>query len=195
MVGCLVIIILIILFVLIADYYDLPSKIGLHMGELNYDVQAIAIEAMVTILLFIIAYYLIDQRSITKQKNQEEIAKMMIATSYKLCRDYIAELDKQHTLDFLLRSKIKSEDPDKLVSSFYDKYEEVPFDNHERIMQFCADGILSKSQMVDYLQVKHLFSAYVSACVCFQKTKKERELVDRVKQELLSKIEDSLSNL
>ena len=64
------------------DINDLPAGIGIHSEKINWDIASIVIGNLVVIGLYFITYSLIDNRSIEKDKNQREVALLLLNKTY-----------------------------------------------------------------------------------------------------------------
>lgn len=178
---------------LLLDYLNIPSKIGIHVNEFNLDVQNILINGFITICLFIIAYYLVDRWEVNKHKNKVEIAKRLIRASYGLCKEY-SDIDNSPYKNLFIMSRGKNEKP-KVDLAFFNDYENIPFENHDTIMQFVTEGILSTKQFTDYYCIKNLFGLYVSMYSAFYNDDEKLSIINTVRKDLIDKINEARAGL
>lgn len=149
--------------ILVVDYFNIPSKLGFNIRYLNLDLQAIVLNSLLTVGMFALAYYLIDQWEAKKHNNKTEIANQLLLTSYELCESNIEDLDNHPVIKkMLIESRQKKEGKRVLDIEYFNNFENLPFENHDLIIQFCAEGILTKAQYKEYMSIKSLFSTYIS---------------------------------
>ena len=60
------------------DISDLPAGIGIHSEKINWDIAAIVISNLVVICLYLVTFNVLDNRSIEKDKNQREVALLLL---------------------------------------------------------------------------------------------------------------------
>lgn len=177
---------------LLLDYLNVPTRLGINVDNLNMDVHAIVINAVVTVSLFLGAYYLIDRWEAQKHQNQESTAKMLLKTTYRLCRDYATDLGNPSTLDSVVQMKNGGAEQEKLL---FAKYEEMPFDYDSSLMKYFSDGILSSDELRIYLRVKGLFYIYVNFAVSFYGSKEKEKTINDIKEYLLGTVDDAICRL
>ena len=59
-----------LLALILLDYLDIPSLIGLHVSSLHYDLLGAVINAIVVITLYIVTYTIIDKKQIKKDERR-----------------------------------------------------------------------------------------------------------------------------
>lgn len=190
--GSYIAISLLCLFIdLLLDYMNIPSKIGIRVNEFNLDVQNILISGFITIGLFIGAYHLVDRWEINKHKNKVEIAKEFLKTSYYLCKKY-TDVENNSLSDLFIREigKEKKEEND-----FLNKYENLPFENHDKIMQFATEGILSPEQYNDYIYIRSMFTIFISYCSQYYNEKDAKAMIEKTKKDIHSIIDEANNHL
>lgn len=177
---------------LFLDYFNIPAKLGINVNNFNWNVQAIVINAIVTISMFLAAYYLVDRWNTHKHQNQEATAKMLLRKTYNLCHRYIEKLDDEYSseLSFLIKRGGEIS-----TSYFFSDYEKRPFDFDNAIMKYFSDGTLSGQQMVNYTCIKGMYATYIKVYSIFRESKEKMKIVNDYRDLLLSELEETLSEL
>lgn len=180
---------LIVLYIIV-DNINFPSKIGIKMCAVNLGFLSIVFDILIASTLFIITYYLIQEKELEKQENQKKIAKHLIRTCMRLCEDYISELDKPDItkMFFMANNEENPEVKDKL--SYFTDYEELPFDYDKTITQFIISGVLSDKEMERYENAKNSYKAYVCAFRIYGNSEddEKKRLMQNLKQKTLERI-------
>ena len=188
-------IIALLFLMLLLDYFNIPTKLEININNFNWNVQTIVINAIVTISMFLAAYYLVDRWNTHKHQNQEATAKMLLKTTYKLCAEYIRELDKPYNTDLLIQSKNGNKQDGKVTVPFYEKYEEIPFDHDKMLMQYFSDGTLTSQHMETYIKIKTQYTAYVNLYVHWHESKEKMKVLNELKAQLLTEIPNAITEL
>lgn len=170
---------------LLLDYLNIPTRLGISIDNFNMDVQAIIINAIITVSMFLTTYYLITRWDNRRHKNRQDTAEMLLRKTYGLCEKYILKLDDEYSSELSFQIK-KGGEID--TAAFFSNYEKIPFDNDAIIMQFFSDGTLSGHQMSEYIRIKGLYSAYVSLYDYFRKTKENEKLGAGLRDMIVSTI-------
>ena len=178
--------------ILVVDYFNIPSMLGINIDNFNMDVQSIVINAIVTVSMFLAAYFLIDRWDTHKHKNQQETAEMLLKKTYVLCKKYISTLDDEYLSELSFQLKRGGEiNP----TSFFMNYEKMPFDHDAIIMQYFSDGTLSSQQMYKYTRIKGLYGIYITLYAVSHESKEKMKVVNDLKSMLLSNIQDAIEEL
>ncbi|MCR1960345.1 hypothetical protein CWE04_06980 [Thomasclavelia cocleata] len=69
------------------DLFNIPSKIGLTVSNLNNDILGIATSAVVALIIYFISYNEIDDRKIKREENSRNTAKVLLINTYIECLD------------------------------------------------------------------------------------------------------------
>lgn len=182
--------------ILVVDYFNIPSKLGFNIRYLNLDLQSIVLNSFLTVGMFALAYYLIDQWEAKKNKNKESIAKQLLKTSYMLCKEYTEQLDRGIYSNLFRASRhVKNNGKPELDIPFLRDYENSPFESHDMIIQFCTEGILSIEQFNDYIRIKNLFAAYVNVYGLFVEEPDKWQDITCIKKDLIDEIRKAISKL
>ena len=72
------------------DISDLPAGIGIHSEKINWDIAAIVISNLVVICLYLVTFNVLDNRSIEKDKNQREVALLLLFKTYEQCKESVS---------------------------------------------------------------------------------------------------------
>lgn len=182
--------IIIFLAVLMIDYFDIPSRIGLSVGNMNMSLVSIVAGAFITLSLFIITYYLIDQWTVRKNKNKLDVANLILTETYRKCREDIDMINQP----FVLQKLVDKTDFNK---TFYDNgpaalYASAPFANEPIIKDLCADGVISAQQLCCYYKLKTEYKSYCNMVVIFNNSEETKIIIERKVLNALEAAENSV---
>ena len=160
------------------DINDLPAGIGIHSEKINWDIASIVIGNLVVIGLYFITYSLIDNRSIEKDKNQREVALLLLNKTYDQSAESVELFDYPGAAEKAAQKCDLSKTAHQDSQFMY--YLEFPFEFHEQIVGFASAGIISKKEFDNYLELKETFRKHINRKIMFfdkeelsRETKKE----------------------
>lgn len=160
------------------DISDLPASIGIHSGEINWDIASIVIGNLIVIGLYLITFNLLDNRSIEKDRNQREVALLLIKKTYEKCKESVLYFEVPEVCEKAAEkcdfSKVLHEDKQFL------HYLDFPFEYHEKIIEFACCGTISKQEFSDYINVRDAYKKHINIRIMFFDRK---ELPDQTKKE------------
>lgn len=182
--------IIIFLAVLMIDYFDVPSRIGFNVGNMNMSLVGIVAGAFITLSLFIITYYLIDQWNVRKNKNKQEIAMHVLKETYRSCKEDLELISEPLILNALVKHTDFDKANDETSPSV--RYAKLPFSNESILMQLCSDGIVSAHQLECYLNLKTEYQRHCERQVTFFDAPEVTIITKMKVLEALSKAEKSL---
>lgn len=147
--------------ILIFDYLNLFGDIS---SRINYDFQSIFISFLSALMLFIIAYKLIDKRSIERREkelaNKRHVAKSILLGIYHDCINSLILIDEK-TFQKLIPNRIKPNEP-LADNTFVNSFKNMPFANEGILMSLFCSGALDGSYLEKYLDIKTRFSEEVN---------------------------------
>lgn len=169
---------------LFIDYFNVLSKIGLRIDNLNAAMQGIITSAFVPILLFLLTFMIIERWNVRRQKNQFAIAVQFLNDIYDECKDCVDLIHYQPFMDTVaLEYEKKKEYADKKL---FRHLAESPFEKEDIIIRFCSDGVLTAEQVSTYYMIKTAYKAHVGDCIVFYK---DEDHMPHKKEEILELIE------
>lgn len=147
------------------DISDLPASIGIYSGKINWDIASIVISNLVVVCLYLITFNVLDNRSIEKDKNQREVAVLILDKTYEQCKEVSSLFDNPSIrisaakkCDF---NKTIYEDPIQL------RFLEAPFEFHNKIVELASLGIISKQEFSDYMNVRVTYKKHVNMRITY----------------------------
>lgn len=155
--------IIIIIILIIFDYINLPSILGFDMLNINWNLCMLILNNVVVIMLYVITYKTLNERTIEREKNKNEISILLIKECYQECKNYVEFLN-QKTVEEYIVPKIDFDSTDnKIISNLKDS----PFINENIIMDLVKDGQITKQQIERYFKIKGIFSQYITMRITF----------------------------
>lgn len=141
---------------LLADYFDIPTAIGIDISRFNIDLFGIVVNAVIAIVIFALGYYFVEQWNIKKSANQKALAESALCRCYHSCL-YFSNL---------LESFFGGEDPltfesHSAMMDIISLFEERPFSEEALIQQYMLEGLLTKEQTDNYLSIRNAYKTFV----------------------------------
>lgn len=177
--------IIIVVILLVIDYFNILSTNGIKVSNLNLSLWNICIPF---IILFV-TYELINKKEDERFNNKKELLILLINDVYNNCLFWI---------DIIENGKFNkiSEDEFKLnkkqLRNSYNIIEENVFENHNIIIDLIKDGLIADEILNGYIKIKKEFKNYIT--IYKFKTKKEINIEIR-EQELKDKINEEIKKL
>ena len=147
------------------DINDLPAGIGIHSEKINWDIASIVISNLVVICLYLVTFNVLDNRNIEKDKNQREVAVLILKKTYEQCREVAGLFDNPS----IRASAVKKCDFDKTIyeDPIQVRLLEAPFEFHDKIIELASSGIISKQEFSDYTDVRAAYKTHVNTRITF----------------------------
>lgn len=184
----IVIYIILIISLIIFDYINLPSLLGLNMFNINWDFCMGILNIVVVIMLYVITYKTLDKRTIEREKNKKEISILLINECYQECIKYV-ELLSQETVEKYIVPKIDFNSTDnKIICNLKDS----PFANENIIIDLVNDGQITKQRIEKYFKIKGIFSQYITMRITFFD---KSDFYEPLKNQLFREINIEIKNL
>ncbi len=147
------------------DLFDIPSSLGLNMEAINWDALSLIVGNLLVILIAVITYLLIDKRNREKDKNQREVALLLLTQTYEQCKESVLLFERPEVLEKAVEKcdfdKVLHEDKQMMY------YLEHPFEFHEKIMEFACSGTISQKEFSDYMEVRTAFKKHIDIRIMF----------------------------
>ncbi|CAI3671915.1 conserved hypothetical protein [Clostridium neonatale] len=180
--------IILIISLIIFDYINLPSLLGLNMSNINWNFCMGILNIVVVIMLYVITYKKLDKRTIEREKNKKEISILLINECYQQCIKHV-ELLSEETIEKYIVPKIDFNSTDnKLIRNLADS----PFVNENIIMDLVKDGQIAKQRIEKYFEIKGAFSQYITMRITFFD---KSDYYEPIKKQLFHKINIEIRNL
>ena len=146
--------------ILLIDYFNFLSFIT---SKLNHNYLSIIVNSLTTIYLFFITYYLIDKRLTDneneKKKNKKMALNIMLKETYNSCKESI-ELYCDDCV--LTKSIVPKVDFNIIEDPFIESQKNKNFIYDSKIMELVSDGIMSKDELKQYLEIKNDFASFIN---------------------------------
>ena len=147
------------------DISDLPAGIGIHSEKINWDIASIVISNLVVICLYLVTFNVLDNRSIEKDKNQREVAVLILKKTYEQCREVTGLFDNPS----IRASAVKKCDFNKTIyeDTIQVRFLEAPFEFHDKIVELASSGVISKQEFSDYADVRAAYKTHINMRIKF----------------------------
>ncbi len=155
--------IILIISLIVFDYINLPSLLGLDMFNINWDFYMGISNIVVVIMLYVMTYKTLNERTIEREKNKKEISILLIKECYQECIKYV-ELINQETVEKYIVPKIDFNSTDNNIIC---NLKDSPFANENIIMDLVKDGQITKQRIEKYFEIKGIFSQYITMRIIF----------------------------
>jgi len=185
----LVAMIFIIVFLLYAllDIYDIPSQVGIPIQRINWDAAGLVCGNLVVVALFAITYQALDKRSIQKAQNQRTLAIHMIHSTISACCAQVDLLKNSRYMNALLNS-MDTEIPLDENSHTHLMFK-IPFEYHETIVSFAADGVISDEEFMIYHMAKLSYYTFVNTIFTHYENEEIRGSAEQMLSDMLEMAE------
>ena len=157
------ILILIIVGLIILDYINFPSFLGLRMSNINWDFCMGIMNIVVVIVLYLITYKTLDARTIEREINKKEVSILLIEQCYQEVLDYIDWLN-QETVEKIIVPKMNFNSTNNKI---LDNLQNSPFQNEDIIVDLAKDGQITKKLLERYLNLKVKYRKYLNMRITF----------------------------
>ena len=155
-----------VVLLVICDYFNIPSALGMNMVNINYDLLGAILNAAVVIALFVITYMVIDKHQMEKDHNAKMTSYILRLSTYRKCKDLLKIVDNQEVITKYIVPKVdfsKSDVDNQIVINLQDG----PFSEHPSILDFSKNGIVSHDELNTYLKIMEMYKSYISMRITF----------------------------
>lgn len=165
-VGAIIIAFIFLSFCLcIADYFNVPSLLGIDVPSINWDFTSMLIGNVIVIILYLITFVLIDRSNIKRSENQERNVHIILTKIYSHCKEFIELLDNKDT------AKMAAKKCNFDVPNFQDpvmvKYQDLPFELEQYVLDASHNGILSEEEFQTYISIRKRYKSYITNKITF----------------------------
>jgi len=152
----------VLLVLVIIDAYDLPSKIGIPMSNVNYQILSLFVGNGVSVTVFYLGYQLVDKKKNDKEANKKRVALMLFLGAYEHCKTLAKEISKDSFFDDV---KPLVDETTNIQDPIIAHYRSLPFANCDRmIATFAQNGDIDDEQMRKYIDIQRDFGSFVDTC-------------------------------
>ncbi|MBC2062473.1 hypothetical protein [Listeria marthii] len=137
-VGCII-----ILGILVMDYFNIPSDNGLNMMSINWSLFNI----LVVIFLYLLTFKNIEARTILKEKNKKDIVNALLKECYTNINSNLESLQP-------IKQQLKGDNINAAIN--------IAFPNDNLIQDLIIEGLLTKEELMNYLSIKTSFKETVT---------------------------------
>lgn len=148
--------ILMLIMYLLLDYFNVLTRIGINIKNVNLELFNI----FVVIILYISTFYFIDKKQIEKENNKVEVSKLILKSVYEMCLENIELYDDK----VINKNIVPKCDFDKTIfeDEFMSKLLNQPFQSENILLELLKDGSVPKDIYEEYLTCKESYISYLS---------------------------------
>ena len=155
---------IILIIVLLVDFINIPSRIGVNIGNFNHEVVSFTFNSITASLVFFLTYYYVEKWNVESKSNKKNVALFVLEETYQNC---LSDLNTFHNLaiDYI----VNRTDFDKLYnknSPAY-RYAQIAFENEDIINMYAVDGIINSEQYRTYLKIKSDYTRHIEVSIIF----------------------------
>ncbi len=157
---------LVFIIILIFDYFNIPSHIGLSVGNVHLGTTGDVLNVLMAFGIFIFTFRVIDEREIKKNKNARSTAIILMRATYASCLETLSIVDNQYYLAKHIVPKIdfnRSLDENKIEKHLMDD----PFKEDKAIIDLAKDGMIKPEEWIDYLRIVDLYHNFITLRITF----------------------------
>ena len=175
---------------IILDAINLPSKMGIHIENINIDLLGIVIGNLIIIAGAVVTYFLIDARSIEKDNMAKYAALYLLFNTYTALETFVPIIENC--------IKEAKENSDTKMPFFNKKTQEyisnTPFENDKMIFESLSNGNIDHQSYNAYTEIKKKYEISVfsltikkfNLCYDFFESMKEqlRAEIEKIKKQM-----------
>lgn len=166
------------------DYINMSSILKIKINNINIDLFSIFFDSLVVIVLYIITYFHIDKKRISKDVNSEKVANVLMRQTYLECLDNLKLINNKQMLKEVIVPKVdfdKTDSENKVVVNL----QNLPFESYDNLMNLAISGYVSEDRLDKYLWIKKEYAYIISIKITFYdlelpKNKVQREMLDDI---------------
>lgn len=182
----LIVMLFALMFLVHIDYKNLLKNYNIFVYNFNIGIWDIIINTLVVVVLYYITYIKIDSKYVEQNKNKTEIANLLLNDDYLECQDYIEFLMKKDVKEKIIQ-KINF-NTDLNNEPIFKNLINIPFENHQTILDLSKEGIISAKNVNNYLQIKKEYRKFIRFYIVFYDNESGIRLL---KKSLEKKIKES----
>lgn len=150
---------------IIADYYNFPSSLGIDVPSMNWDFLSLAIGNGLAIVLYLVTYLLIDQRQIKREENQLRNIRRILIDTYVQCQEQVEMLDDESILTSIAH-KCNFDIP-YFQDPIFTKIHNMPFELDQYILDASNNGVIREDEFEAYLDIRMEYKVYITNKITF----------------------------
>lgn len=188
MISCFIIVIYLIL--------DFLNVFNFITKEINFDVSAILVNAIVVVFVFLITYSLVNKKTFEREQeinnNKRNLLNILLQGTYKSCKDNLNILDNDKMLKKYIVPKV---DFNSLNDRIIENLKCFPFQNERYIIELFSSGIAQHNTIKEYFEIKELYQKYVNMRITFFNINEHKNTIEHEElYNLLNTEENTLKN-
>ena len=157
--------------IIISDYFDLPSRLGIKIDHINMDLLSIVISNAVVIILFLITCHFIDARNLKAEEkqllvidNKRAIGLHMLEITCSNCKKEMDILSPEVIKKYIV-PKIDFNAPgEELIIK---NIKNSPFGFDEQLKSLFVDGSLYGPELDLYFNLKNRYEVFIGTSITF----------------------------
>ena len=139
---------------------------------------------MVVIVLYIITYFHIDKKRISKDFNSEKVSNVLMKQTYLECLDNLKLINNKQMLKEFIVPKVdfdKTDSENKVVVNL----QSLPFNSYDNLMNLAISGYVNEDRLDKYLWIKKEYAYIISIKITFYdldvpKNEVQKEMLDDI---------------
>lgn len=159
------------IFIILFDYFNLTTTLGLDINKININIISILINNVLVLVLFITTYHFIDSRHIDAEKQEMQIninkrtaGLCFIKKTSESCKIMIDTLTPEVVTKYVV-TKVDFNKPGNIGIS--KELKDSPFTFDIQINALFSDGILKMNEWLMYQDLKSTYSNYIDVLITF----------------------------
>jgi len=161
---------------------------GFNMSNINWNFFMGMINIIIVIVLYLITFITLDQRTVQREDNKNEISILLMKHCYQECIEY-AELLDQKVVEKYIVPKMDFNSTDNTIIN---NLRNAPFINETIIMDLVKDGQVETKHIEEYLKIKGRYQSYITMRITFYDNE---QYYQPVEYDLYNLINNEVDNL
>lgn len=174
---------------IIGDLFDMFSRLGINVPELNMDFISLVVTNAIVIILFIVAYHYVDKRNIKAMENKRELGMHLLQKTCDSCES----MDNSLSVEIIKSFVVPKVDFNATKNQLVDNLKEAPFSFDDELMELFLDGTLTKAEFELYTELKSQYGIAINTRIAFFDAPNIQASADKKYQKALDEAKAYLS--
>lgn len=148
---------------MVLDYINILGIMSLKVERINGELLSVFAPNLLVILLYVITYFIVDEKNAKERKNKKEIVKYMLEDDYNTCLRYLDVLENKMQLKIIVEQL--SKDGCLYKNEYFNEWMDVSFKNYNYIMEYSSQGIIDVKILKKYLYIKSQYLITMSGYI------------------------------
>ena len=183
--------------ILLIDYFDVLTSVGLRMSNINWERDASLISSSIVVILFVFGYLVLDRRLAEKELNKRRFAEYLLEDAYKECKEYYIYLSDNIINEYVIPKVDFNSTNDSILANL----KNAPFEDVDpRIIALAEEGQYTDKEIKDYFDLKTKYRHYITMRIIAYDNPRaysdlQRELINAIRKKTIGAIDSRVDDI